>query len=119
MKKVLIAIMLVCILSVVALATDRTVNFRTPTVVNGQKLPAGEYTLRYDVKGDTADVQILKGKKVVATSKASVVDVKDGVRYDGVVRSPNADGSESLKEIQVAKDKKVIRLETGDTAVGK
>ncbi len=121
MKKIATVIILTFLVLVAtsAFAGDRTVSLRTPTVVNGQKLPAGEYTLKYQIKGTKADVQIVKSNKVVATTTGNVVENKTAATSDGVLRSDNADGTSTLKEIQFAKDKKVIRFEGDATAVGK
>lgn len=121
MKKIAFVLLLVLVvgLATAAFATDRNIKFNNPIVVNGTKVPAGEYTLRYVVKDNTAEVQIMDGKKVVASAKAPVTDSKDKLAYDSIIRATNPDGSETMKAIQIAKDNKVITIEGGDTAVGK
>jgi hypothetical protein len=116
--KTIIGTIIVLLVVTTAFAGDTKVNFTSPTIVNGQKVAPGEYTIRYDLKGKTADVKILQDQKTVATTTAAVVDKKDKSQYNGVVRENNADGTVTMKEIQIANQKQVIRFETA-TAVGK
>src|SRR6478752_4413068 len=44
-----------------------------PTQVNGTTLPAGEYTAQWEGSGPAVQVNILQGKKVVATAPAQAV----------------------------------------------
>lgn len=117
MKIVLTAIMLTLLVAA-AFAGDTTVKFSSPTMVNGTKVPAGEYTLHYDIKGKTADVKVMQGPKTVATTTATVVEKKDKAPYDGVVRESNTDGTATLKELQFGHKKEIIRFEDA-SAVGK
>jgi hypothetical protein len=120
MKKV-IAIMFAffTIFALTAFAADQSVHFSTATNVAGTKVPAGDYILRYEIKGKAADVTVLQGTKAVANTKAEIVERTDPSPYNSIVRSENADGTSSLKEIQMANKKQVIRLQTEETAVGK
>ena len=120
MKKLATAIMLLFIVTVAvsAFAGDQNVRFNSPTIVNGTKLEPGDYVVKYDIKGNMADVKVLKNNKAVVTTTGKVVESKDNVKVGGVVRSINADGTSSLKAIQVPNKNQIIQLE-GDTAVGK
>jgi hypothetical protein len=46
-----------------------------PTRVSGQQLPAGEYEARWEGKGPTVQVNIVQGKKVLATVPAQLVEL--------------------------------------------
>jgi hypothetical protein len=116
--KTILTVLIVLLVVSAAFAGDTTVKFNSPTMVNGTQVAAGEYTIRYEIKGNTADVKILQAQKTIATTTAAVVENKDKSPYDGVVRENKADGTVSLKEIQFANKKQVIRFE-GETAVGK
>ena len=117
MKTVLTAILLTLLVAT-AFAGDTTVKFSSPTMINGTQIPAGEYTLRYDIKGKTADVKLMQGSKTVATVTGTVVENKDKAPYDGVVRESKADGTATLKEVQFGDKKEAIRFEEAP-AVGK
>jgi hypothetical protein len=101
-----------------AFAGDTAVKLTSPTMINGTKVPAGDYTLRYAIKGKTADVKLMQGPKTVATTTGTVVENKDKAPYDSIVRENNADGTASLKEVQFGNKKEVIRFEEAP-AVGK
>ncbi len=116
--KTIIAVIMVLFVATAVFAGDTNVKFNSPTMVNGQKLAAGDYVIRYDIKGTTADVKIIQNQKAVITTTATVVENKDKAPYTGVVRVNNADGTASLKEIQMADKTQVIRFEMAP-AVGK
>ena len=97
------------LLATTAFAGDKYVTLSAPTTINGQKLAAGEYKVRYQVSGSTADVHFLRGKKEVASTSAQVVDVA-APPDDSVVTIPNGDGSSRLVELQFAKQKSAIRF---------
>ena len=117
MKTVLTAILLTLLVAA-AFAGDTTVKFTTTTLINGTKVPAGEYTLRYDIKGKTADVKLMQGTKTIAKTTGTVIENKDKAAYDGVVRESNPDGTVALKEVQFGNKKEAIRFEEAP-AVGK
>ncbi len=117
MKTVFIAIIVLLVVSV-AFAGDTTVNLTNPTIVNGTKLAPGQYTLHYTIKGKTADIKLMQNQKTVAATTGTVIQSKDKAPYDGVVRENNADGTTSLKEIQLANKKEMIQIDNS-TAVGK
>jgi len=116
-KTILTAIVLLLAVTVVY-AGDTTVTLTTPTIINGQKLAPGVYTLHFDIKGKTADIKVIQNAKTIAKTTGNVVENKDKSRYDSVVRENNTDGTATLKEIQISNKNQVIRFEEG-TAVGK
>src|SRR3954451_3137064 len=116
--KIIITAIVVLLVATAAFAGDTSVNFNTPTVVGNQKVAPGQYTLHYDIKGKTANVKVIHNQKTVATTTGTIVENKDKAANDGVVRENNTDGTASLKEIQIANKKEVIKLDTS-TAVGK
>jgi uncharacterized membrane protein len=121
MKKILIALTLIVtfLFAATAFAADQNVRLSAATTVAGTKLAPGEYTVRYQINGNSADVKIIQGKKELVSTKAEVVELPTAAPYDGVVRVQNSDGTSSIREIQMANKKQAIRLEGSDTAVGK
>lgn len=107
------------VFALTAFAVDQNVHFNTSMNVAGTKVPAGDYTLRYEIKGKAANVVLLQGTKEIVNTKAELVDRTDPSPYNSIVRTENADGTSNLKEIQMANKKQVIRLQAEDTAVGK
>lgn len=112
MKTVMKSVVLLAtlLLAVGAFAGDRSVTFSTTTSVNGTKLQPGEYKVSCTVNGSKADVQIKKGKDVVATASGEVVDAGRTTSRDSIVTSSNGDGTSKLVEIQFANQKTAIRI---------
>ena len=118
MKKVLGSVTLstALLLAASAFAGDKTVVFTSPTNINGQKVAAGEYKVRYQVNGSTADVHFLKDKKEVATASAQVASLQNAPDRDSVVTQAGSDGNSKLVELQFAKQKSVIKFGSESTA---
>jgi len=82
------------------------------TQVNGTTLPAGEYTAQWEGSGPTVQVNILQGKKVVATVPAQVVtlDSKASDTHAEVFNGTN--GERELKALQFEGKKLSLQLGT-------
>jgi len=82
------------------------------TQVNGTTLPAGEYTAQWEGQSPTAQVNIMQGKKVVATAPAQVIalDSKASDTQAEVFNGTN--GERELKVLQFAGKKVSLRLGT-------
>lgn len=93
-----------------AFAGDKNVTFSAPTTINGQKLAAGKYKVRYQMSGSVAEVHFLQDKKEIATTSAQVIEVAAAPRVDSVVTAANGDGSSKLVELQFANQKSAIRF---------
>ena len=118
MKK-FVVILFVCLLAVCSFAADKSVTITATTNMNGHVIAPGDYKVRCEIKGSTADVKLMQSGKTVATATGEVVQVKDAPRYNAVVNHANADGSNAVVEIQFANQNNVIRLNAEGTAVGK
>jgi hypothetical protein len=60
-----------------ALAADKgSMTVFEPTVVNGTQLSPGDYALQWEGTGNNVQLSILRGKKVLATTTASLVQLK-------------------------------------------
>jgi hypothetical protein len=112
MKKVFsfAALGIALLFATTAFAGDKSVTLSAPTTINGQKLAAGEYKVKYQVNGSVADVHFLQGKKEVASTSAQVVEIASAPRSDSVVTFHNGDGSTKLVELQFANQKSAIRF---------
>jgi hypothetical protein len=101
-----------------ASAAEKWMTLSSPTSINGTTLAPGDYKVSYKVNGSTAEVQILKGKKTVATASGQLVEQETPTSQNSVVLMNNGDGSSKLVEIQFANQKTSIRF-AGDSAGGK
>ena len=86
------------------------------TQVNGTTLPAGEYTAQWEGPGPTVQVNIMQGKKVVATAPAQLValDSKASDTHAEVLNGSN--GQRELKVLQFAGKKVSLQLGTESAA---
>jgi hypothetical protein len=70
-----------------------------PVTINGKPLAAGEYTVKWDGAGPNVELNIMKGKNVVATVPARMLDLEQslfgkevrvcgerGIRQSGIER---------------------------------
>jgi hypothetical protein len=82
------------------------------TQVNGTTLPAGDYTAQWEGSGPAVQVNIMQGKKVVATVPAQVValDSKASDTQAEVLKGSN--GERELKALQFAGKKVSLQLGT-------
>ena len=117
MKK--FVVILVCLLAVCAFAADKSIIITSATTLNGHAVAPGNYKINYVMKGSAAEVKLIQDGKTIATASGEVVENKDASPYNAVVNKTNADGSNSVIEIQFAKENKVIRLCGEGTAAGK
>lgn len=80
------------------------------TQVNGTTLPAGEYTAQWEGSGPTVQVNIMQGRKVIATAPAQIV-VLDSKASDTQAEVFNgAKGERELKALQFAGKKFSLQL---------
>jgi hypothetical protein len=82
------------------------------TQVNGTTLPAGEYTAQWEGSGPTVQVNIMQGKKVLATVAAQVIalDSKASDTRANVWNGSN--GERELKALRFAGKKISLQLGT-------
>jgi hypothetical protein len=102
-----------------AFAKERTITFSRPTTVAGQSLAAGEYKVRYEISGTTAEVRFLKGNKEVASTSAQIMEHDQPAQHNGIVFSENGDGTAKLVEIQFENKKAAISFSGSDVNAGR
>jgi hypothetical protein len=93
-----------------------------PVTVNGKQIGAGEYTVKWDGNGPNVELNILRGKNVVATVPARMVDLDRTPSRDSAVTVINSDGQKSLNEIRFSGKKYALaigsqtaQVQSGDT----
>jgi len=94
-------------------ASSGTLTVSEPVQVNGKTIAAGEYKVKWEGTGAT-EVSILKGKEVVATAPARLVEMEKAPSADAAVLEKNSDGTRTVKEIRFGGKKFAIAL--GDQA---
>jgi hypothetical protein len=86
-----------------------------PVTVNGKPLAAGEYTVKWDGAGPNVELNIMKGKNVVATVPAHMLDLEQSPSRNSIVTSVNGDGHKSVSEIRFS-GKKYAFAVNGESA---
>jgi hypothetical protein len=94
---------LAVLLATAAFASNRgSLNLADSTMVNGQKLAAGDYKVTWDGTGPNVQLNIMQGKKTIATVPAHMVDLKEAASANSAVVHKNDDGSKTLSEIRLS-----------------
>jgi len=81
-----------------------------PVTVSGKQLAPGAYTVKWEGNGPNVELNILQGKKVVATMPARLIDLNRSADGDSAVVRKNDDGSRTLAEIRFAGKKYALAL---------
>ena len=81
-------------------ANKGTLQVDNPVTVNGKALAAGEYTVKWDGAGPNVELNIMKGKNIVATVPARMLELEQSPNRDAVVTSTNSNGQKSVSEIR-------------------
>lgn len=96
-----------------ALASGRqsvSVDLKDATSLGGTKIPAGKYKIAWTSNGAEAEVKVEQGKKVVATTKAKLVERDRPAPDDEVVSRKDATGAFALAEVRLRGEKSVLVL---------
>lgn len=112
---VLIAVVLT---AAFALAANMQMQITSPNQLNGTTINPGSYKFAYTTTGNTAQVNVMQGKKTVASATGEVVEVQNPPAHDSIVSKMNPDGTRTMYEIQFAGKKQAIRFNS-EPAVGK
>jgi len=83
--------------------------------INGQSLPAGDYTLRWEGTGDNVEVSVMQGKKVLTKTQAKMVEVKDASSHDATVVDRSA-STPTVTEVRFAGKKYALALSASEKA---
>jgi hypothetical protein len=81
-----------------------------PAEVGGTQLPAGVYDVQWDGSGDQVQLNVLRGKKTVASTSARIVQVETPSDSDNAIVNKNDDGSMSLTQIHFRGKKYALEI---------
>jgi hypothetical protein len=84
--------------SAFAASKSETVTLYHDAQLNGKTIPAGEYTVKCDTKGSTAQVKFLKSGKEVASANGQVKQLSNVPDHNQVV-TQDGNGSATISEI--------------------
>jgi hypothetical protein len=83
-----------------------------PAQINGTKIPAGEYTAKWEGSGPTVQVSLMQGKKVVATVPAQVIQLDKAAADTQAELKNGSNGDRELTALQFAGKKYTLQLGT-------
>ena len=82
----------------------------SPATVAGKQLAAGDYTVKWDGSGNSVQVEIMKGKNVVATVPAQIVNLDRAPDYDSAVLNTGNNGARNLSQIRFSGKKWALEV---------
>ena len=86
--------------------------------INGTTLPAGDYTVKYDVEGSNAQVKFMKGSKEVASANGQLKTLTKRPDSSQVVLD-NSGNTRTISEIDFGGKDTAISFASGGTTAGK
>jgi len=89
-----------------------------PTEVSSHQLQSGDYKVRWDGSGNSVQVQIVQGKKVVATTNAEVVPQTTPADHTQVILVMQDNGTRKLQRIDVPRQKVSLVFSDNQTSSG-
>ena len=102
---------LALLLAATAFAANKgTLQLSDPVTVSGKQIAPGEYTLRWEGNGPNVELNILRGKNVVATVPAHLVDLDRTPDRDATVTVVNDNGNKVLSEIRLSGRKQAFAI---------
>ncbi len=81
-------------------ANKGSIQVNDPVTVNGKQLASGTYSVTWDGAGPNVELNIMKGKNVVATVPARMLDLEQSPVRDSIITSVNSEGHKSVNEIR-------------------
>lgn len=113
-------LLLATTLSLSAFAKPRSENVTLyhDATLNGTTIPAGEYVVKYEVDGSTANVKFVKGNKEVASASGQVKTLNRKVDANQVVLN-NGGAVPSISEIDFGGKTSAISFDSMSANAGK
>ena len=104
-------------LSVFAGAKSETVTLFHDAQLNGKTLPAGEYTVKCDNTGSTAQVKFMRNGKEVASANGQVKQLTGAPDHNQVVVE-DGNGGATISEIDFSNSKTGVSFNSSAMASG-
>ncbi|MFZ0286725.1 MAG: hypothetical protein WAL32_15975 [Terriglobales bacterium] len=90
--------------------TKGSLQLTDPVTVSGTTVPAGDYSVKWEGTGSNVQLNILKGRKVIASTPARVFNLDESSNSNSAVIRDNGDGSKSLSEIHFSGKKYALAI---------
>jgi hypothetical protein len=99
------------LLATVGFAADKaSLHLFDPVTVNGKPLPGGDYTVTWEGSGPNVELKFVKGKDVVATSPAQLVNLTKAAAGSSVATKSSTSGAPALTQITFGGKKYALSL---------
>jgi hypothetical protein len=85
-------------------------------VLNGQQIPAGDYTVRWEGAGPDVQLSVMQGKKEIAKASAKVVELDNAPNGNAVVVSTSASGAPAVSQLRFSGKKTALAIDSSDRA---
>jgi hypothetical protein len=76
--------------------TKASLHLDSPAILNGTTLKPGDYKLEWEGAGPTVELRVIRGKTVVATVTARVIELHTPQAYNAALTRKNDGGPNSL-----------------------
>jgi len=97
-----------------AASKSETVTLFNDAQLNGKTLPAGDYTVKCDTTGSTAQVRFLRNGKEVASATGQVKQLANPPEHNQIV-TQDGNGTPTINEIDFSNSKAGITFDNGAT----
>ena len=102
---------LALLLAATAFAANKgTLQVSDPITVSGKQITPGEYIVKWEGTGPDVELNILRGKNLVATVPAHMVDLDRAPDRDATVTVVNNSGNKVLSEIRLTGRKQAFAI---------
>jgi len=91
-------------------ANKGSLNISEPVTISGTQLSPGSYSVHWEGTGTNVELKIMRGKQVVASAPAHLIELSASAGNDAAVFKNNADGSKSLSEIRFYGKKQALAV---------
>ncbi len=85
-------------------------------VLNGQQIPAGDYTVRWEGTGPDVQLSVMQGKKEIAKAPAKLVELDSVPSGNAVVVSNNSSGAPAVSQFRFSGKKTALAINSSDRA---
>lgn len=108
----LLALTLALSLGAFAASKSQSVTLYHDAQLNGKTLPAGDYTVKCDTNGSTAQVRFIRNGKEVASASGQVKQLTSAPESNQVVTLDGNGGPATITEIDFSNSKSGVSFET-------
>jgi hypothetical protein len=94
-------------------ANKGALHVTSPETVAGERLTAGDYTVRWEGAGPSVQLRIMQGEKVLVAAPAKLVALDSVSPSDSVIVDVDGNGSRTLSQIFFSGKRFALQVEEG------